>query len=205
MMAREVTGSVRNAVSAIHSRDEGLAKSVLEREASVDARELEIDEMCTGLLARYQPEAGDLRFLITVMQITNDLERIGDHAVNLSRRALDLIQIGLPPETLEVVAMGEAAAEMLEKATLCFLNCDPELAEAILASDDAMDRNRDRLFRTIVKKMTDEPQTVEARIHLLLISRDIERIADLSTNMAEDVYFIITGDTLKHRPPTGSP
>jgi phosphate transport system protein len=206
MMAKEVTGSLRNAVALLHLKDEGLAETVLDREDTVDARELEIDELCLGLLARYQPEAGDLRFITMALQIGNDLERIGDHAVNLCRRGLDLLRIGLPPESLEVVAMGETAADMLENAIFSFLNQDRDLAQSILAGDDAMDDRRDHFFRTVVNEVTANPSSVEARLHLLLMSRDIERVADLSTNIAEDVFFIVTGDVLKHRaPPTDSP
>jgi phosphate transport system protein len=198
LMAQEVAGSLRNALTALHRRDPDLAKTVLDREQEIDAREVEIDERCLNLLARYQPEAGDLRFITMAMQINNDLERIGDHAVNLAHRTLDLIRIGLPSETLEVIAMGEAAAEVLEEATLCFLNQDRALVQKVLSSDDAMDQRRDHIFRTILDGMMSQPESVEARIHLLLISRDIERVADLSTNIAEDVHYILTGETVKH-------
>ena len=198
IMAQEVAGSVRNALTALHRRDADLAMTVLDREQAIDAREVEIDEKCLDLLARYQPEASDLRFITMAMQINNDLERIGDHAVNLSHRTLDLIRIGLPPETLEVIAMGQACVEVLEDATLCFLNQDFALVQKVLTSDDEMDRRRDKIFRTILEGMMSQPESVEARLHLLLISRDIERIADLSTNIAEDVHYILTGQTVKH-------
>lgn len=199
MMAKEVTASLRNAVALLHLKDESLARAVLAREDAIDERELKTDELCLDLLARYQPEASDLRFITMALQINNDLERIGDHAVNLCRRGLDLLRIGLPPESRQVVAMGETAADMLENATLSFINQDGDLAKSILASDDRMDAQRDSLFRTLVNEMMANPATVEARLHLLLISRDIERVADLSTNIAEDVFFIVTGDVLKHR------
>jgi len=198
-MASIVEQMICNSIKSLVERDEAIAHKVIdEDEPKVNNLEIEIDDMCINLLALYQPKASDLRIITMVMKINNDLERLGDHAVNIAERSISLI--GKPPvkPLIDTPRMAEMAVEMVRDSLNSFTNADPDLASDVRARDDTVDAFRDQITRELVTYMIGDPSTIGRALELILIARDLERIADLATNIAEDVIFMVQGKTVKH-------
>jgi phosphate transport system protein len=198
-MASIVEQMICNSVKSLVERDEEIARKVIdEDEPKVNDLEIEIDETSINLLALYQPEASDLRTITMVMKINNDLERLGDHAVNIAERAVHLI--GEPPvkPLIDIPRMAEVAVEMVRDSLNSFTNANADLASDVRARDDIVDALRDQITRELVTYMISDPPTIERSLELILIARNLERIADLATNIAEDVIFMVKGETVKH-------
>lgn len=194
-MAEEL---VRMAVEALTSTDETLARTVIGADRDLDALEIELDEACINLLARQQPVARDLRFITMTMRISSDLERIGDHAVNISR-AVERLGANPPIRHLrEIDEMARIAREMLADALDSFIRGDAATARAVCRRDDEVDGLLDSAFRILLTHMMQDPRRIEPAMSLILVGRNIERIADLATNIAEGVVFLVEGKTIKH-------
>lgn len=211
-MAGLAEQSVRDAVRALLERDEAGAQLVRERDNEIDRLELEIDDLAINLLALQQPMAKDLRFITMAMRISNDLERVGDHAVNIAEAVGWLLEAPPFPVIPEIEEMVRVTTEMLSSALDAFVRADSKLAREIPARDDRVDELHENNFRILLTHMLEEPRKITAGMDLLLISGNIERIADLATNIAEEVVYLVEGQSIKHyakqrtppEPPTGA-
>jgi phosphate transport system protein len=192
---------VRMAVEALGERDLEKARKVIVADQEVDALELELDEMCINLLALHQPVARDLRFIAMAMRISNDIERIGDHAVNLAEATVHLDRQPHPGGLRQLEDMARIARQMLANALDAFTRGDAQLARDVCRRDDQVDALLDAIFRVLLTHMMEEPRRIGPGMSLILASRNLERIADLATNIAEDVVYMVEGQTIKHAGP----
>lgn len=198
-MAGIAEQSIGKTVKALVDRNAELARTVIQEDVSINQLEVEIEETCLGLLARYQPEAKDLRFIAMVFKIVNDLERVGDQAVNISERTLDLLKEPLLKPLIDIPKMAQLAQQMLKDALDAFVNQDADLARAVCRRDDEVDRLNTQVYHELLVYMTQDPKTITRAVDLLLVGRHLERVADHATNIAEDVYYLVRGTTIKHR------
>lgn len=199
-MAGLAEEAVRLAVEALLERDEAKAESVIRGDTAIDELEVAVDASVIKLLALQQPMAGDLRLLTMALKISNDLERVGDHAVNIAEEAelaLDEPRLATLPELEEMARM---ARQMLAGALDSFIRRDTTLAREIIARDDRVDNLDRNLFRVLLTHMMEDPRKITLCLDLLLVVRNLERIADLATNIAEDVVFLVEGRLIKHHP-----
>lgn len=198
-MAGLAEQAVRQAVEALLARDAERARQVVEGDNVIDDLEIQIDDAVISLLALQQPMARDLRLIAMSMKISNDLERVGDHAVNIAETVTWLVDappFPVPPEIEEMVRL---ATDMLADALDAFVRGDNQLARAVLARDDRVDDLHDNNFRILLTHMMEDPRRITAGMDLLLISGNLERIADLATNISEETIYLIEGRTVKHR------
>jgi phosphate transport system protein len=180
-------------------RDTTIATRVIAGDATVDALELSIEEQVVRLLATQQPMARDLRLLMAALKIANDLERVGDHAVNIAQSAERLTAArAIAPEP-EIVEMARQARTMLADALEAFVRGDAQAGRAICRRDDSVDALHRSVFRILLTHMMEDPHMIGAGMDLFLVSRNLERVADLATNIAEDVVFLVEGKSIKHR------
>ncbi len=191
--------SVREATLAIETRDEVLARNVIEKDIKIDQKEVEIEESCLKILALHQPVAVDLRFIVAVLKINNDLERIGDLAVNIAERAVFLAGVAKPSISFDFAGMAKTAQAMLKKSIDALVNLSVELAKDVCASDDAVDAMNRQMYLKVQESIRYHPEQMESLIHLLSVSRHLERIADHTTNIAEDVIYMIAGEIVRHK------
>ena len=197
-MAAIVEGAIRDAVQSLVKRDSELAKKTFEGEDRINAMELAIDDMCLKLLALMQPMAADLRFITSAMKITTDLERMGDQAVNIAERAISLNQEPQIKPYIDIPRMAEIAQSMVKDVLDSFVNRDSKLARSVCERDDLVDGLNDQVFRELLTYMNSDPQTITRSIHLMIVCRCLERIADHATNIAEDVIFMLDARVIKH-------
>ncbi len=190
--------AIDRACQAYRDRDLTLCQRVLENESLINAAEREIDGVALDLLAMQQPMAIDLRFILAVVKINADLERVGDQAVNIAERVMDMME--LPPADLpiDVPRMASAAAAMVQRALESFIEGKAELAQAVLEMDNVVDRMRDEAFIALVRAMNQTPAVTRQALDALLIARNLERVADHATNIAEDVIFWVRGADVRH-------
>jgi phosphate transport system protein len=195
---------VELAVDALLTRDTGKAQAVIEADHEVDAMELEVEQLAVELLALQQPMARDLRFLVSAIKVTSDLERVGDHAVNIAQCALRLhdLPTRVAPEP-SMAEMAKRARGMLADAINAFVRADGALGRDVCSRDDAVDAMHDALFRVLLTHMMADPRTINPGLELLLVSRNLERVADLATNISEDAVFLAEGKQIKHRTEKG--
>lgn len=190
--------AIDRATEAYRKRDLKLCYAVLEGERAINMVEREIDELALDLLAMQQPLAVDLRFITAVMKINADLERVGDQAVNIVERVMDTIKLPAVELPVDIPRMAATAAGMVRRALESFIEGKAELAEAILKMDDIVDAMNDEIYIVLVEKMHENPAVVEQALDLLLIARNLERVADHATNIAEDVIFWVRGADVRH-------
>jgi phosphate transport system protein len=197
-MSGEAESALGLAVEALLERDGEKARKVIRNDREIDALEVSIEEACINLLALQQPMARDLRTLTSSLKIANDLERVGDHAVNIAQSA-DRLSRSRPiaPEP-ELVEMARLAREMLSDALESFIRGDAASAREICRRDDQVDALHRSVFRILLTHMMEDPHTIGAGMELFLVSRNLERVADLATNIAEDVVFLVEGKSIKH-------
>lgn len=194
-----VEEQVYHAVKAVEELDERLATVVIENDRRVDLKEIEIEEECLKALALHQPVAIDLRLLITVLKINNDLERIGDMAVNIAKTVSYVKTVtGDKPLWFDAFAMAVKARVMFKKSLDALINLDEDLANEVLASDDEVDAMHRELTANIERMAPQDPTKIGLFMRYLLISRNLERIADHATNIAEDVLYMIRGRIQRH-------
>jgi len=198
-MAGLAEQAVGKSVKALVDRDLKLAKDVIQEDAAINRLEVEIEETCLNLLARYQPEARDLRMIAMVFKIVNDLERVGDQGVNIGERTQELLKESLLKPLIDIPKMAVLAQQMLKDSLDAFVNQDAELARSVCRRDDEVDHLNDQVYRDLLVYMTQDPKTIVRAIDLILVGRHLERVADHATNIAEDVYYLVRGTTIKHR------
>jgi phosphate transport system protein len=190
--------AIDRATEAYRTRDAKYCQMVLTGEHDINQAEREIDELALDLLAMQQPMAIDLRFILAVVKINADLERVGDQAVNIAQRVLDLIsepEVQLP---VDIPRMAQIVSTMVQRALESFLDGRAEAAEAVLQMDNIVDRMKDEAFVVLVQKMVNDSHLARAALNVLLIARALERIADHATNIAEDVIFWVRGADVRH-------
>jgi phosphate transport system protein len=197
-MGALVEDQIRRVMHALLERDDGLAREVMERDQRVNAYDVEIDEKCVELLALHQPTAIDLRVIMTAVKIVTDLERIGDQAVNIAQRAIELNSEPQLKPYVDLPRMAERAQRMVKESLDAFVNRDTELARRVCASDSEVDNLKEQIFRELLTFMMQDPKTIPRALRLILISRFMERIADHSTNIAEMVIYMVEGKLVRH-------
>jgi phosphate transport system protein len=199
-MAGLAEEQVRKAMKALVERNTELAAEVVEGDNAIDELEVQIDNMAISLLALQQPMARDLRFITMAMKVSNDLERVGDHAENIADAIQYMISAPPFPVLPEVEEMVRLATDMLADALDAFVRADAVNAREILLRDDRVDELHDNNFRILLTHMMEDPRKITAGMDLLLISGNVERIADLATNICEEVIFLVEGHSVKHNP-----
>lgn len=200
-MCQIATSMLQDATKALVTRDSALANSVIERDDEVDDLDTRIDEHCLKMLALYEPKAVDLRFVVTALRIIVDLERVGDHCTNI---ADEVKKLNLTPPVkpyIDLPKMADAAAAMIQDAITAYFNKDVETAIEIIRRDDMIDQLDDRITEELLGYINADPANTRNIISLMFITRSIERIADYATNIAEMIYFMTTGEIIKHRLP----
>ncbi|MGE3174107.1 MAG: phosphate signaling complex protein PhoU [Planctomycetota bacterium] len=198
-LAGRVEVAIRDATLALLRNDTELARSVVAGERAIDLMEVEVEEECLKILALHQPVAGQLRLVITALKVDNDLERMGDAAESIAVRALQLARLGQEPMPDQVAPMVAAAQSMTANAMRCLVEADVALARTVLTQDAEVDELQRTLFDTLQDRMRTAPAQVESSVLLLSATRQVERIADLATNIAEDVIFLHSGDIVRHK------
>ena len=198
-MAGYVEDAVHTATRAVSNRDQDAARAVLGGDAEIDELENLLQEDCLNILALHQPVAKDLRRIGTVMLITTDLERMGDLAVGVAERAIELAAPPHVPIPDRLDQMSARATSMMRLALDAFVNEDAAAARAVIGMDDEVDRDNDELILHAINEMKRSPERVEAGVALFSIVRHVERIADHATNIAEDVIFLVEGAIVRHR------
>jgi phosphate transport system protein len=193
-----VEDQIAEAMEALVGRDAAKARETIARDAEVNRMDVEIDERCVQLLALHQPAASDLRFITTGLKITTDLERIGDNAVNICERALELNEEPQLKPYLDLPRMAEVAQSMVKDSLDAFVRDDTTLAEDVIARDDEVDQLNYQMYRELLSYMAEDPKTIGRATRLLFISKYLERIADHATNIAEMVVFMVKGRTIRH-------
>ncbi|MFN4182409.1 MAG: phosphate signaling complex protein PhoU [bacterium] len=197
-MAGIVLEMLVNSVKSLIQRDAELARQTVEKDEEVNRYEVEIENQCIQLIARYQPTASDLRTLMMIVKINKDLERIGDHCQNIAQRALYLADKPLVKPYVDVPRMRDIAYGMLKDSLDAFVQQNSALALDVCRRDDEVDNLRDQVTRELITYMINDPTTIDRAIQSILNSRDLERIADLATNIAEDVYYVLEGKSIAH-------
>lgn len=199
-MGAMVEEKVAAAIRSIEARDVAAANRIIEGDSEVDRLEVEIEEECLHTLALHQPVAFDLRYVIAVLKINNDLERIGDLAVNISEQSVFLANdIPLDDVPFDLPAMATHVRRMLKQSLDALVNIDPDLAQRVRDSDDQVDAIHRTMYTAIESAIRENPHRIEQMIHLLSVSRNLERIADHCVNIAEDVIYMAKGELLRHK------
>ena len=186
------------AVRALEERDEALAKQVAASDDRIDRQEVDLEEECLKILALHQPVANDLRFIVSVLKINNDLERIADMSVNIAERALDLMKYKPMAIPFEFSSMSQKVYSMVKKSLDSLVNLDLHEAHEVIALDDEVDALHHKSYGMVIEQIRQHPDCIEPLISYLVVSRYLERIADLATNIAEDVHYLIEGDIVRH-------
>ena len=194
-----VESSFIQAVKSIKEKDAALAKKIIEADSQIDQMEINLEEECLKILALYQPVAIDLRFIITALKINNDLERIGDLAVNIAERSEFLAKQQKIDIPFDLDKMAEKTQLMLRNSLEALVNTNCDLAHRVCADDDEVDDMNRRMFNILQNRIRDHPEQIEPLIHLLSASRHLERIADHATNIAEDVIYMVEGKIVRHK------
>ncbi len=197
-MAAIVEEAIRNSVQSLVKRDSDLARKAFEVEDRINKLENAIDEMCLKLLALRQPMAADLRFITSAMKITTDLERMGDQAVNIAERALSLNEDPQLKPYIDIPRMAEIVQSMVRDVLDAFVNRDSKLARSVCERDDLVDGLNNQVVRELLTYMLEDPKTITRAVHLMIVARCLERIADHATNIAEDVIFMVDAVVIKH-------
>lgn len=194
-----VESAIRKSVRSLVNRDKNVADQVFQDEERINQLEIEIDNLGTRLLALHQPVARDLRFLTAALKINTDLERMGDLAVNIAERALSLMAFPPIKPLIDIPKMASMVESMLLRSLDAFVKSDADVARLVLLSDDEVDNLRDSVYKELVTFMQQDPTTVQCAVDLMFVARDLERIADHATNIAEDVVYLVQGIDIRHR------
>jgi phosphate transport system protein len=204
-MGGMIEDQIQKSIKSLVERDSKLAELIIERDHEVNRLDVDIDDICVRLLALHQPAGRDLRFITTGLKITTDLERIGDMAVNICERALELnLEPQLKPY-IDIPRMARVAQRMIRESLDAFVREDTELALKVCKDDEEVDQLNSQIFREVVTFMIDDPHTINRAIKISSISKYLERIADHATNIAEMVIFMVKGKSIRHLkelPPT---
>lgn len=197
-MASLAEEAIAKSIKALVERNSNLAQKIIDQDSKINFLEIEINNQCLKLLALKQPMAVDLRFITSAMKIVSHLERIADQAVNISQRTLELLKQPLLKPLIDIPRMAELAQEMVRTSIDSLVNKDSLLAKKIGGRDNLVDDLNDQIFRELLTYMIEDPRTIKRAIELILVGRHLERIADLATNISEEVVFILNGKNIKH-------
>ena len=195
-MASLVETMIAKSIKALREGNMILAQEVMSTDDQVNSMEIEIDNLCIKILALYQPEATDLRTVTMIMKVNNDLERIGDHA---SRMALFMADYPPIKPLIDIPKMADKAMEMLREALDAFIRSDERLAVEVCRKDDEVDNYEPQIVRELITFVISDPSTLNRALRYIYVARHLERVADLATNIAENAYYIATGEMLKHQ------
>ena len=198
LLSGAVETNVENAVRSIEKRDIGIARRVIDSDSRIDQWEIDVEEECLKLLALYQPVAIDLRFIVAVLKINSDLERIGDEAVNISERSIRINSQPKPAGFFDFPAIFRKVQIMLNKSLDALVNLDASSAREVLSSDDEIDEMVHQTFHQVKSEIRQHPDQVDPLIESLRVCRHLERIADHATNIAEDIIYMIEGRIVRH-------
>jgi len=201
-MSALVEAAVYRSITAVVQKDRKLAEEVLQNEPRINKMEIDVDELSISLLALQQPMARDLRLIVAALKINTDLERMGDLAVSIAERAINLMSDPVVQAQVDIPYIGGLVQSMVRKALDAFVTKDAELARSVLASDDAVDNLRTAFYLELISFMQREPEHVPQGVNLLAVVRNLERIADHATNIAEDVLFYVKGIDVRHHSET---
>jgi phosphate transport system protein len=197
-MSALVEAAIQRSISSVIQKDRSAAEEVFRNEARINEIEIEVDEFAINLLALQQPMAADLRLIVAALKINTDLERMGDLSVNIAQRATSLMEEPVIKPMIDIPHIAGLVQSMVRKALDAFVTRDADLARSVLASDDAVDSLRTACYHELVSFMEKDPQNIHQALDLLAITRNLERIADHSTNIAEDVLFLVKGVDVRH-------
>jgi len=193
-----VEEAIGKAVRSLVDRDSDLARQVSAGDREIDKLELEIDDLCLEILARHQPMARDLRFITTAMKITPDLERIADHAVNISERAIELNEEPPLRAQVDIPRMASRARQMVRGALDAFVRQDAQAAWSVIKMDDELDQRMEQVFRALLSHMIENPRTISRALRMTFVAKYFERIGDQATNISEQVVFMSEARVIKH-------
>ena len=193
-----VERQIADAIDSLVNRNSDLARQIIRRDAEVNRMDTDTDELCIRLLALHQPAASDLRFITTGLKITTDLERIGDNAVNICERAIELNEEPLIKPYIDIPRMAAIAQSMVKDSLDAFMRDDTELAERVIDRDDEVDQLNYQMYRELLGYMVEDPATISRATRILFVSKYIERIADHATNIAEMVVYMVKGSSIRH-------
>ncbi len=194
-----VEENLQRSIRAVESRDTFLANEVIDQDRTIDQREIEVEEECLKILALHQPVATDLRFLVAVLKMNNDLERIGDLAVNIARRANALASIDMIANTIDFQILWRPVRQMFQNCLEALVNKNVTLARDVCLQDDRVDELHRQTYEKVKKGIIETPDSIDYFIHALSISRQLERIADHATNIAEEVIYMVEGEIIRHQ------
>ena len=197
-MAGRAETALTKAMEAVRTRNSRLAEEVFADDPSIDQIEIEVEANCLRFLGLQQPVARDLRFLVASIRLSNDLERLGDHAVNIAQGAIKLSRLPVMVAPEDLAHMGERARGALKDSVSAWLRGDPVLARRVCERDSDIDTDKTHIFGTLSAKMLKDPECVLAALEYLLISRNLERVGDLATNIAEEAIFVAEARVIKH-------
>ena len=197
-MAGMAEQAIDLSVQAYSQRDPALCQRVLNNEGAINRAEREVDEFAIDLLAMQQPMAIDLRFILAVIKINADLERVGDQAVNIAQSAQRIVRHPRVKPYVDLPRMGELAEKMMRDSLDSLVRRDVELARSVLSRDDQVDQLRDQIFRELLTYMMGDSSVVYPAFELILVAKNLERIADHATNVAEDVIYMVAGSDVRH-------
>lgn len=194
-----VEGAIANAVAALVDRDENLAAKVLQEDSEIDRMEVDVEEDCLKILALYQPVAVDLRFVVAVLKINNDLERMGDLAKNIAKRVVYLSRVDRVEVPVDFRGMAVQAQDMVKRSLDALVRGDSALAHRVRQDDDALDGMRRTIHEKIRAAIRERPEQTETLMKLYSIAKHLERLGDMATNVAEDVIYMVEGDIVRHQ------
>lgn len=197
-MGSVVEEQCKLALQSVLAADVSTAQKVIDSDERINSFEIEIDNAVVDILALQQPVAGDLRLILTAQKISNDLERIGDHAVNIAESTVQLAKITPKEPLMEIPTMAEICQGMLRDALDSFIHVSPELARAVLKKDDVIDDFNRKMTTEVIELLQKNRKLIEGGLEIIRVSRNLERIADLATNIAEDVVFLAQARVVKH-------
>jgi len=197
-LSARVEESVRLAIEAVKQSDSALAGQVIEMDDIIDQEEIDIEEECLKTLALHQPVAGDLRTIVAVLKINNDLERIGDLSVDIAKHAIKIVQGDLVSHSFDFSEIFSRVRGMLKSSLDSLVRTDAAVANKVLEEDDRVDELNRRICREVLSAMKEEPEKAETLVQYMHVSKRLERIGDHATNMAEDLIYLVTGDIVRH-------
>lgn len=198
-----VEENLRRSFVAVDKRDPELARAVIRGDVLIDEAEVEVEEECLKVLALHQPVAGDLRYLVAVIKINNELERIGDLAANIAERALQLSELPAVSVPVDLLVMAERTEAILERALDALVNRDSTIAREVLIADDEIDDLYQRLIEELKVVLREHLDQIDAAVLIFSVARYLERLADHATNIAEDVLYMVEGEIIRHHMPGG--
>jgi phosphate transport system protein len=198
VMSHKAEQMISDSIQALVQRKPTLAEEVIQRDDEMDALEIAVDNLCYEILALEQPVARDLRFIATALKIVKDIERIGDIAVNIAERSIELIQEPELKRLVDLPIMADAAQKILKESLDAFVNSDAELAEKVIFNDCIVDDLYEQIFRELLTYMLEDPRSISRAIKLIFIAKHLERVGDHSANIAEMVVFLVRGQDIRH-------